>query len=65
MTFSEYLIIQEAAYAGNVGIIEMVKFYQVATAAQKKQMKEYIDTKMFELAWKLLSKVTGTKLHEL
>lgn len=30
MRFSEYIIVQEAVYAGNVGMMEMFKFYQVA-----------------------------------
>lgn len=64
MKFSEYLIVCEASYKGNIGMIEMFKFYQVATAVQKAEMKEFIETKVFDKAWELLQTVTGVKLHE-
>lgn len=64
MKFKEYLIIQEAVYDGNIGIMEMVKFYQTASNEQKNKMKEYVEKKMFDMAWKLLSAVTGINLKE-
>lgn len=63
MKFSEFLLIQEAAYSGNIGMMEMFKFYQVATMFQKNEMKEYIEKKLFDKAWALLQHVTGVKLN--
>ena len=62
MKFREYLIIQEAVYSGNIGMMEMFKFYQVANGAQKNEMKIYIEKKLFKKAWELIEKVTGVKL---
>lgn len=51
------------SYEGNIGMMEMVKFYKVATPEQKKHMKDLIDAKHFDKGWKLLQDVTGDKLH--
>lgn len=63
MKFSEYILVQEAVYAGNVGMMEMFKFYQVANEGEKTLMKKFIESKAFEKAWDLLEKVTGVKLQ--
>jgi hypothetical protein len=63
MKFSEFLLVQEASYSGNIGMMEMFKFYQVATMFQKNEMKEYIEKKLFDKAWSLLQRVTGVKLN--
>lgn len=55
--------LDEAAYPGNLGMMEMFKFYQVASDEQKKLMKEYIAKNLQEKAWELLQSVTGVKLH--
>jgi hypothetical protein len=60
-TFKDYLAF-EAAYPGNVGAMEMFKFYQVASDAQKQLMAKYIQEKLFDQAWDLLKRVTGVKL---
>lgn len=54
----------EASYPGNLGMMEMFKFKQVATPEQWKLMKSLIALKEFQKAWELLQKVTNTKLHE-
>lgn len=51
------------SYPGNLGMMEMMKFYKVATPAQKQQMKALIDGKQFDKGWELLQDVTGVKLH--
>lgn len=61
-TFKNYLAF-EAAYPGNVGAMEMFKFYQVASAQQKALMAKYIQDKLFDKAWDLLKQVTGVELH--
>jgi hypothetical protein len=51
------------SYDGNIGMMEMVKFYKVATPEQKEQMKGLIADKKNAQAWQLLQDVTGVKLH--
>lgn len=63
MNFKVYLSLHEASYEGNIGMMEMFKFYQIATPEQKTQMKKLIFDKKTEAAWELLQKVTGVKLH--
>jgi hypothetical protein len=54
--------VNEVAYTGNLGMMEMFKFYQVATEDQKRQMKELIEKHLNEKAWEFLQFVTGVKL---
>lgn len=51
------------SYPGNIGMMEMMKFYKVATPAQKHQMQTYMNDKKFDKGWQLLQDVTGVKLH--
>ena len=53
----------EASYAGNIGAMEMAKFYQIATDEQKSALKDLINREKRELAWALIQKVTGVKLQ--
>ena len=53
----------EAAYKGNIGMMEMFKFYQKATPAEKSKMKQLLDAKKFDDAWKYLQQVTGVELE--
>lgn len=62
MKISEVAKIDEIRYPGNVGVMEMVKFYQVATEEQKILMKKLIAENRTEEAWQLLQQVSGTKL---
>lgn len=55
---------QEAAYAGNIGIMELVKFHRTASSEQKKQLQSHIDNKRHKKAWELVQNVTGVKLHK-
>ena len=54
--------IDEASYKGNIGAMEMMKFFQVATKQQKDKLKELIASKNQAAAWKMLQDVTGMKL---
>lgn len=54
--------LHEAAYSGNLGMMEMFKFYQTATPEQKTKMKDLLDSKLFKEAWEFLQQVTGIKL---
>jgi hypothetical protein len=42
LSFQEF---SEAAYVGNVGFQELVKFHSKATPAQKKQLQSHIQNK--------------------
>lgn len=63
MNFREYLFV-EASYKGNIGMTEMFKFYQIATAEQKAKMKELIMSGQEAEAWEFLKKVTGVELQD-
>lgn len=56
------LYVQEAAYAGNIGMMELVKFYQRCTAAEKNKLQDLIKKGMAKEAWKLVQDKTGTQL---
>jgi hypothetical protein len=60
--FSEQLC--EAAYAGNIGIMELIKFKQKATPDQKKTFDDHVKNKRNKDAWKMVQDVTGVKLHK-
>lgn len=53
----------EASYEGNIGAMEMFKFYQVASDKQKAVLKNLIAKGKKGLAWKLIQQVTGVKLQ--
>lgn len=55
-------MLSEANYKGNIGMMEMIKFYQIATEDQKREMKDLITAGRHEQAWHLLQTVTGQKL---
>ena len=62
MKLSDLKKLDEAAYPGNLGMMEMFKFYQVADNKQKEHMKELIKKNLIDQAWELLQAVTGVKL---
>jgi len=57
--------IDEAAYPGNLGMMEMIKFYKVASEDEKIEMRNFISKNMIDKAWELLQRVTKTKLYNL
>lgn len=59
-----FKLFQEAVYAGNIGVMELVKFHSTATPEQKKELKTHIENKRHKEAWNLVQKVTGVKLHK-
>ena len=56
--------LKEAAYAGNIGIMELIKFKQKASEEQKKKFNDHVKNKNDKEAWKLVQHVTGVKLHK-
>lgn len=57
-------ILKEAAYAGNIGIMELIKFKSKATPEQKKKFDDHVKNKRHKDAWKMVQDVTGVKLHK-
>tara|TARA_B110000971_G_C20014300_1_gene503137 strand:+ start:295 stop:1860 length:1566 start_codon:yes stop_codon:yes gene_type:complete len=56
------MYVQEAAYDGNIGMMELAKFYMKASSADKQKLQDAIKSKRFKDAWKMIEKVTGVKL---
>lgn len=54
--------VNEAAYEGNIGAMEMMKFFQKATPGQKAELKKLIADKKKKEAWQMVQQVTGVKL---
>ena len=52
----------EAAYKGNIGAMEMFKFYSKASDNEKMLLKKLIAAGQDRNAWRLIQKVTGVKL---
>ena len=52
----------EASYPGNVGAMEMFAFMKKADNEEKKLFQKLLNAKKYNLAWKLVQKVTGVKL---
>jgi len=55
--------IGEASYPGNIGAMEVAKFFRQATDEEKHAFKELLNQKKLGLAWHLIQKVTGVKLQ--
>lgn len=56
--------LNEASYAGNIGIMELIKFKQKASTEQKKKFDDHVKNKRHKDAWKMVQDVTGVKLHK-
>ena len=52
----------EASYDGNIGMMEVAKFFRMANETQKKLFKELLEKNKRGLAWKLVQDITATKL---
>lgn len=60
--YRQYSRLYEATYAGNIGIMELIKFHRNAKPEHIKELKKLISTKKNEEAWNLVQTVTNTKL---
>ena len=56
--------VDEAAYVGNIGMMELIKFHQKANTDQKKKLQQHIKNKEGSKAWKHIQSVTNVKLHK-
>ncbi len=59
---SQELSIEEAAYAGNIGIMELNEFYRKATPEQKKLLGQLIKQGQQREIWDLVKRVTGMEI---
>lgn len=55
--------ITESVYPSNVGIMELVQFYKIASDSEKQTFDQLMSTSKLSAAWKLIQQVTGTKLQ--
>ena len=56
--------INESAYAGNIGFMELVKFHKKASQEQKKMLQSHIQNKKHKEFRDLIKQVTGVELHK-
>ena len=56
--------LKEASYEGNIGMVEMMKFYQKASDSDINKMERFLDKKAWRKAWSLLQQVTGVALRD-
>lgn len=55
----------EISYEGNVGLHEMVKFFQVATPEEVKRFEDLMAVNDLPNAWELIQQVVGVRLKGL
>lgn len=55
-------LVTELSYAGNLGVMELVDFYDRASNSQVSMLQNFIDAKKWDKAHALIQKVTGVKL---
>jgi hypothetical protein len=55
----------EAAYPGNLGAMEMFKFYQMASDDEVREMERLLSAESYDDVWELLKRVTGVNLHSM
>ena len=60
----EHQELMEAAYVGNLGVMELVKFNKKASEEQKNKLKQHIKNKEHDKMRDLIKNVTGVKLHK-
>jgi hypothetical protein len=61
----ENIELYEAAYIGNIGIMELIKFQKKASQKQKNMLQSYIQKKNDNKIRELIADVTGVKLNKI
>jgi len=56
---------ESEAYPGNLGFVEMMEFWGMATVKQKDRMSRLLDEGDYDGVWNLLKEVTGRDLEDL
>ncbi len=62
MTNLSRWLLQEASYMGNMGILEMIEFYKIASKQQIKQMEKAAKSKDWEGFKQIIKEVIGVEL---
>ena len=55
-------LLRELSYAGNLGVMELVDFYDKASKSQVAMLQNYINAKKWKAAHELIQTVTGVQL---
>lgn len=55
--------LKEASYPGNIGAMEVMKFYQQASDDQRNEFDDLVKQKDYQNARELIQQVTNTRLH--
>jgi hypothetical protein len=55
-------LLSEAVYEGNIGLVELVQFYKVATKEQKSHLEKLIAQKKFKEGWAYFQEVIDVSL---
>lgn len=55
-------LITELSYSGNLGVMELVDFYDKASKSQVAMLQNYINAKKWKAAQELIQSVTGVQL---
>lgn len=63
ITFKEFSELHEASYTGNIGIMELIQFYNKATPELITKVKSLISSKKNKEAWEIIQRQTGVRLH--
>ena len=58
-----FKLLYELSYQGNIGIEELMLFYDRATDEQKDQLEQFLTDEDIEAALALLELVTGSRLE--
>jgi hypothetical protein len=53
----------EAAYAGNIGAMEVIQFYRVAQPEQKQTLQQLMRANKLKEAWALIQEIVGVRLQ--
>ena len=64
LNFKQFDILHEAAYAGNIGVMELIHFKKKANQKEKEEFDSHVKNKRNKEAWDVVQRVTGTKLHK-
>lgn len=62
MRLQDFFII-EASYPGNIGAMEVFKFYKIASPKQKAIFDDMLANNNYEDAWEYMQRVVGVRLH--
>jgi hypothetical protein len=57
-------MLHEAVYEGNIGLVELVQFYKIATKEQKTNLEKLIAQRKFKEGWAYFQEIIGVSLKQ-